>query len=205
MAIRNIILDLCGPVITIDLDLMNAKFRSYGVKYDDAYQRLYATGLTKRFEAGSIGKREFFDEVRSVLECRMDDSAIEETWNTLIAGFPRRRVESIKELSGKYRLFLLSNSDEVNAQYFRDYLNRESGFDILGECFEKTYFSCEVGDRKPSAALFGMIVEENGLQREETLVIDDCKKHCEGAGLAGLKSRWLRSGEDICELNIETL
>ena len=29
--IKNIIFDLCGPIITLDLELMNNRFRSYGV------------------------------------------------------------------------------------------------------------------------------------------------------------------------------
>ena len=38
------------------------------------------------------------------------------------------------------------------------------------------------------------------LKANETLLIDDCKKHTEGASFAGLNTIWLEKDTDISEL-----
>lgn len=68
--IRNIIFDLCGPIITLNLDMMNEKFKSFGVTdIDKPYRHLYDLGITKRFEQNLISPQDFCDEVREAFSC----------------------------------------------------------------------------------------------------------------------------------------
>ena len=201
MKTNNIIFDLCGPIITLDIELMNRRFHDFGVKAEKPYQRLRDVGLTKRYEAGLISTSDFTNQVREILDCPLDDSQIIEAWNTLIVDFPQKHIDLLKQLKSKYKTFLLSNSDETNAAFFKEYMKRVAGFDILSDCFDEVFFSCDLHDRKPSPAVFQHIVDKHQLVTSETLVIDDCKAHCDGAASIGLKTHWLSPDEDICDLD----
>lgn len=199
--IKNIIFDLCGPIITIDLNLMNNKFFDFGVRgTDNPYKTLYKAGVTKAFEKNQITVDEFCDEVRRVLDTPLTDMQILEVWNTLIVAAPMEHAVLLKRLSHRYNLYLLSNSDVVNADYFRIYVGENMGRDLFQTVFRKVFFSCELGLRKPNPAVFQTILVKEKLRAVETLLIDDCKKHTEGASFAGLNTIWLDKGKDISEL-----
>ena len=98
--IKNIIFDLCGPIITIDLNMMNAKFFEFGVcGIDNPYKTLYKAGVTKAFEKNQITIDEFCDEVRKVLDTPLTDVQILEVWNTLIVAAPIHHGTLLRQLS----------------------------------------------------------------------------------------------------------
>lgn len=198
--IKNIIFDLCGPIITLDIELMNRRFHDFGVKVEKPYQTLRTAGLTKDYEAGLVSTSDFCDKVRCLLGTPLDDIRILDAWNTVVSDFPKQHIDLLRRLKSQHRLFLLSNSDVTNAQYFREYVNRQAGCDLMSECFDEVFFSCDLHDRKPSPAVFQHIVDKHRLSPSETLVIDDCKAHCDGAASIGLQTHWLQAGEDICDL-----
>ncbi|MBR5784180.1 MAG: HAD-IA family hydrolase [Bacteroidales bacterium] len=199
--IKNIIFDLCGPIITIDLNLLNNKLFEYGVKdIDNPYKKLYKEGVTKEFEKNLISPEEFCDKVRKVLNTPLTDVQIISAWNTLITDAPKEHATLLKRLSKKYNLFLLSNSDVINAQFFRKYVDTELGSELFASTFKRVFFSCDLKLRKPEPAVFQTILVKEKLKASETLLIDDCKKHTEGATFAGLNTIWLQKGTDISEL-----
>lgn len=202
---QNIIFDLCGPIVTIDVGLISAKMQTFGAFDKDAYWSLHAAGLTRQFEANHITPECFCNEVRRTLQCELTDQQIFEAWNTLIVSFPMEHVDLLKRLSERYRLFMLSNCDVVNARFFHDELNRRAGFDFLEAVFEHAYFSCELKMRKPNPDIFRYIVEHHGLDPKETLVIDDCPKHVDSACGVGLCAFLLSGGTDITQLFDENL
>lgn len=198
--VKNIIFDLCGPIITIDINLIDDKLRKYGVKGENLYRKLFDAGLTKRFESNQITTEEFCNELRKILNSNISNEQICDAWNTLIVDFKDSHKTLIKSVCKNYKTFLFSNSDVVNADFFVEFLNREAGFDFIGESFDEAFFSYQIGDRKPSEKAFHHILEKHNLKAEETLFIDDCEKHCIGASQLGLNTLWLKKETDICEL-----
>lgn len=202
---KNIIFDLCGPIITLNLDLMDNKFHEFGVSVEHPYRTLYDAGITKRYESGLISTQEFNEMVRETFSCHISDSQILESWNTVVESLPIHHVELIKKLHQKYNTFLLSNSDEVNAKYFSEYLNSHAGFLFTEECFTEVFFSYQLKDRKPSPNVFKHILRKHNLNPEETLFIDDCRKHCLTASSLGINTCKIPANRDICELFDEDL
>ena len=204
--IKNIIFDLCGPIITLDLELMNNRFRSYGVTaVEKPYQRLRDEGLTKRFEQGVVSESDFCDEVRQILQCSLTDDEIFDCWNTVVSDFPPSHAETLSKLSARYRLFLLSNSDVVNAKLFHDYVNQHAGEGFMERTFTKEFFSCDLKLRKPAPEIFATILESCGLEPSETLFVDDCLKHTQSAASLGINVIWLKPEWDIADLFDESL
>ena len=198
--IKNIIFDLCGPIITIDVGLIDKRLQQLGVKIEQPYRKLYDIGLTKRFESNMITTAQFCKELRSVLETGISDEQICNAWNTLIVNFKPEHQQLLPKVHNHYRTFMLSNSDVVNAEYFVNYLNENAGFNFTEQCFDEIFFSYMIGDRKPSGNVFNHILTKHKLNASETLFIDDCEKHCIGAKEVGLNTIWLQKPTDICEL-----
>ena len=203
---KNIIFDLCGPIITLDLEMMNRRFRDYGVTaVEKPYQRMREEGLTKIYEQGLISTGEFCREVRRILQCDLSDEAIFDCWNTVVSDFPAHHAEVLKKLATKYRLFLLSNSDVVNAQYFIDYIDQRAGEGFMKNTFSGVFFSCDLRLRKPDPQIFLSLAEKAGIDLAETLFIDDCLKHTQSAATLGIKVVWLKPELDIADLFDEDL
>lgn len=203
--IKNIIFDLCGPIITLDLEMMNRRFHDYGVAAEKPYQLMREAGLTKNFEQGLITTNDFCNDVRRILHCNLSDDDIFDCWNTVVADFPARHAETLAKLSSRYRLFLLSNSDVVNAKFFYNYVNQHAGEGFMERTFDKEFFSCDLKLRKPSPEIFATILERCGLESSETLFVDDCLKHTQSAASLGINVIWLKPEWDIADLFDESL
>lgn len=193
-SIKNIIFDLCGPIITIDVGLIDKRLQQLGVKTELPYRKLYDIGLTKRFESNQMTTAQFCNELRQTLNTNISDEQICEAWNTLIVSFKRKHQTILPKVHNHYRTFMLSNSDVVNAEYFTKYLG------TTRQCFDEIFFSYMIGDRKPSENVFKHILAKHNLNADETLFIDDCEKHCIGAKKVGLNTIWLQKPKDICDL-----
>ena len=198
--IKNIIFDLCGPIITIDVNLIDKRLHEFGITDEQPYRKVYDLALTKRFEANQITTDEFFNEFRKILNTNITDEHICDAWNSLIVDVKREHPLLFPKVHKHYRTFILSNSDVVNAEYFIQYLNNEAGFDFVGQGFDEIFFSYKIGERKPSPKIFQHILDKHNLIASETLFIDDCEKHCLGAKEVGLNTIWLKKPTDICDL-----
>lgn len=204
--IKNIIFDLCGPIITLDLELMNRRFRDFGVTaVEKPYQKMREEGLTKIYEQGLISTGDFCSEVRRILQCDLTDEEIFDCWNTVVADFPPQHAETLAKLSTRYRLFLLSNSDVVNAEFFIDYIDQRAGEGFMKNTFSGVFFSCDLRLRKPDPKIFLSLAKKTEIDLAETLFVDDCQKHTQSAASLGINVIWLKPEWDIADLFDERL
>ena len=186
--LKNFIIDLCGPLLVVDTKKIDRHFNRLGVVEERCYHKLYYEGRVKEFDKGLISPAEFCDNAREVLGCSLDDNAILEAWNDLIVDFDTRNIAALRSLGQFGRLFLLSNSDVVNEACFRQYINNVAGMDLFNDIFAGVCFSNSTGLRKPDPAIFQHVADNNGLTPGETLVVDDCRQHCESARSIGMQS-----------------
>ena len=98
---------------------------------------------------------------------------------------PLYRLEFLQMLSKKYRLFLLSNTDSIHIATFEN----KSGISFYRDfyqCFEKVYFSFEIGIRKPNPEAYQYIINKHELSPKRTLFVDDKKENTDAAAAIGL-------------------
>lgn len=125
---------------------------------------------------------------------------IKAAWNAGIADFPLYRLEFLQNLSNNYRLFLLSNTDPIHIEKFERDVEASFYMDFY-QCFEKVYFSHEIGHRKPDAEAFTYILNKHDIQAKRTLVVDDKKFNTDAAAALGFQVWNLQKGEeDVVEL-----
>ena len=118
----------------------------------------------------------------------------------MLLDFPINRIEMLLKLKSKYRLFLLSNTNETHIAQLQTILFNQHGYKNLEPFFEKVYYSCRIGMRKPDKEIFEYVLRENKLDPSETLFIDDSPQHIEGGRKSDIQSHFLSKEKDVVDL-----
>lgn len=155
--------------------------------------------LNTLFEKGKITELEFIEGFQKHLpNASIDD--IRFAWNEVIGEFPLYRLEFLQMLSTRYRLFLLTNTDAIHIDRFEHNVGMSFSGDFY-RCFEKVYYSFEMGMRKPEPEIFNYIINKHDLSPKRTLFIDDKLENIETAQKAGIVVWHLQPGqEDVVDL-----
>jgi len=151
------------------------------------------------FEKGKVSELEFITGFHKFIP----NAGIEEirtAWNTIIGEFPLYRLEFLQMLSSRYKLFLLTNTDEIHISRFEHKVGMSFYTDFY-RCFEKVYYSYEMGMRKPDPGIYSYIVNKHDLSPKRTLFVDDKKVNTDAAASIGIHVWNLQVGkEDVVDL-----
>ncbi len=195
--IKNVIFDFGDVIIDLDKEGVPRALASYGCSGTDPELVSWAN----QYEAGRITTAGFLGRLGKRLG-EPDEAELIRHWNTTIRHLPEGRLEFLENLrdSGDFRMFLLSNTNELHMAYVARQLGEET-FNRLKGCFEGFYLSYQVGMRKPEPGIFRHVLEAHQLAPEETLFIDDTLEHIQGARSLGIATWHLQVGqEDVREL-----
>ncbi|MGZ5220777.1 MAG: HAD family hydrolase [Chitinophagaceae bacterium] len=202
MPVKNIIFDLGGVILNIDLRKTQDAFTALGVKnIDEVFRMGHIDSFFKSYETGAIDDAAFIASVQNLAGIKLAPEIVIEAWNALLIDFPPERINFLKKISSKYRLFLLSNTSALHHTRFQDLFKQEFG-GSLDDLFDKAYYSHIIKLHKPDTASYNLIIDENRLDAGETLFIDDSAANVEGAERAGLKGIHLAPGKTILELGL---
>lgn len=208
MGIRNIIFDLGGVLLNIDYNLTEKAFAGLGCKdFNNIYSKAKQTSLFNDFEMGNIPETGFFEELKHLAGLKhTPEQELVNAWNAMLINLPEENYSLLKSLQNKYRVFLLSNTNETHIKKFTEIIEQSHGFSNFEKLFEKTYYSSEIGLRKPNSDCFLHILSENNLNAKETVFIDDSIQHIEGAAKTGIHAHWLdlpkTTGQLLKELSL---
>ncbi|MGE0635200.1 MAG: HAD family hydrolase [Bacteroidia bacterium] len=198
---KNIIFDLGGVILNIDYRLTSQAFKNLGLSdFDEKYSQAKQSHLFDRLETGTVAPEQFRLELKAYFNQQVSDADLDNAWNAMLLDLPQQRIDLLKELSTKYRLFLLSNTNIIHYQAYSAYLKRTFGKMIFDEIFEKQYLSFEIGMRKPDREIFELVLNENKLIASETVFIDDSIQHIEGASKTGIAAYHLQPAETILDV-----
>ena len=192
MKIKNIILDLGGVLIDVDYLKTASAFKRLGLThFDDLYSQKKQDPFFDNMDKGLISDDAFRSELKKHLPPAVTDTNIDQAWNAMLGRIPVERMDLLRTLKNQYRLFLLSNTNRIHVPRFIEIIEEDHGPRALEGCFEKMYLSCHIHMRKPDAEVFNLVIDENGLPRDETIFIDDSIQHVDGAREAGIPSYFL--------------
>jgi len=193
-SIRNIIFDLGGVILNINPQLTVDAFRNLG--WNDFYEANNQS-LFKEFfynlEKGSSSPEIFRASVRQMIVIQKDDAEIDKAWTAMILDIPADRVRYLEKLKSRYRLFLLSNTNEIHRMKFHGDFEANFGYSFY-DLFERNFYSHEMGMRKPDPQIYIEALEEANIIPSETLFIDDMKENIEAARTLGLKVLHIQPG-----------
>lgn len=198
--ISSVIFDLGGVIYGVDYYRTINAFRALGIShFEEVYAKAGQSDLFNTLEVGHISRTAFINQIKTLSTQEMTSSQIVNAWNGMLLGFMPDALACLKRLSSTYRLFLLSNTNEIHIQEIENRVGA-AFFSDFCSLFEKVYLSHELGLRKPHPEVFTYILEEQHLLRNETLFIDDSIQHVQGAIKAGLNAYHLKDGERIDQL-----
>ena len=199
--IKNIIFDLGGVIINIDLMLTyNALAQYCPLNEEEVKQKLTETEVFSKYEKGVLSSADARKLLNKTFHLSLSDEDMDKCWNALLLDIPTERIELLKNLRKKYKLFLLSNTNEIHIDEVNAILYRATGIKKLDELFDKIYYSFDIKMAKPSTEIYYHVLKENNLVASETLFLDDNVPNLAGAKLAGIHTVQVTTNNSITEL-----
>ena len=117
--IKAIIFDLVGVVLNIDYRLTIVAFEKLGIKNVELfYSKKEQNPIFDKLEIGAITPTYFLTVLQKYCT-NTKKSEIEKAWNAMLLDLPERRLIHIQKLSKNYKIFLLSNTNEIHINAFR--------------------------------------------------------------------------------------
>ena len=204
--INAIIFDLGGVLLDINYWLTIEAFNNLGCSdFESIYTQQKQSQLFDDFETGKVSSETFRKSLQKQMEFSISNVEFDNAWNKMLLQLPEKRIELLEKLNKKFSLFLLSNTNEIHIKAFKKIISSSIGYERFENCFKKVYFSSEIGNRKPNASCFEMVLSENKLSAAKTLFIDDSIQHVEGAYKIGIKTLLIESGEELVSIFPDTI
>ncbi len=198
--IRNLLFDLGGVIMDIRRERCIEAFRDLGMAEPGQFLGEYVqAGPFGALEAGEITPAQFRDELRRYLPSGTTDTQIDVAFERFLIGVPVHRLQALERLRERYRLFLLSNTNEImwNSMIAAEF--RKEGHDIA-HYFDGTLTSFEARSMKPDAAIFRIAEQKFGIKPGETLFLDDSASNTEAAAALGFAVMTVPPGSEFMTL-----
>lgn len=197
--IKAVIFDMGGVLVNLDTELCIANFKRLAGfdTINDYLDRYHQKGFISMLEEGTITPEEYCERCIRLSRPGTTPEIVKECFCSLLVSLNTPVVELVKELRGKYDLYILSNNNPITRAKFADMLAAEGIAE--NEAFKKGFYSYEMHLLKPGREIYDRTVNEIGVKPEEVLFIDDSITNVEGAEAAGIRTVWLKPGTDIRE------
>jgi putative hydrolase of the HAD superfamily len=200
---ENIIFDLGGVILDVDYNLTRTAFEKLGViHFDDMYSQANADQLFQKLETGEISEQRFYEELNRCTGLHLSAEEIRTAWNAMLLSFREKSLHFLEQIRPKYKIYLLSNTNYIHLNSFKETFHQKRRTKTFEEYFDKAFYSCEIGFRKPDAACYDWVTKELKIDSAKTLFIDDSLHNIEGAKKAGWQTVHLSNGMQIEDLGL---
>ena len=194
--IKNIVFDFGDIFINLDKKLFAEELQKIHISQESEEM----LSILQQYEMGLVSTDKFLTFFEERLNVSQDK--LKRAWNSILLDFPKERLRFIQNLSEskKYRLFLLSNTNDLHISWIQQNWGMEQ-YNAFKICFEQFYLSHEINLRKPNNNIYEFVLTSNDLEPKETLFIDDTKENTDAAKALGIHIWNLKPGkEDVLEL-----
>ena len=187
--IKNIIFDLGGVILDIDENIVFNELAKLGIDIKQAFHSPELQQILSNFDTGIYTAPTFRKKMKAFFHIeKQTDQKFDSIWNAMLLDIPRERIEAIEQVKKHYKIFLMSNSNEIHYDlYVRD-LQLRFGYHEFDELFNKSYFSFAEHLEKPDPRFFELILDHEQLLPEETLFIDDTETNIKAAQQLGIRT-----------------
>ena len=145
--IKTVIFDLGNVIVNFDeTKIFNAWAAASNKSVSEVIEYYKDSSARKSYEMGKISSREYYKCVLKELNMKMDFGKFKKVWNEIFT--LNKDVEKIvKSLKGKYKLILLSNTNDMQYEYIKE------NYRIV-DIFDERVLSYKVGTRKPNPMIY---------------------------------------------------
>ena len=195
--VKDVIFDIGGVLINLDMDGCIRAFReNLGFeRITELLDPYHQKGIYGDMEAGILSADEFRAQVlrESAPGSRPED--VDRSMRALLSGMEADTVETVKELSARYPLYLLSNNNPISMRLCHR-IFKNNGIDP-NTTFKEEFISSDLNMLKPEPEFYKYVIRKIGLPPQEILFIDDNKANVDGARAVGLDARLYNPGTDL--------
>ncbi len=197
--IQNIIFDFGNVLFDLNLGAFEREMKNLlGEKFASAKEKLLQERVFELYETGGLSTPEFVEKLCFASEVPLTSEQVVSAWNAIFIGMPRHRFELLLRLRQQYKVFLLSNINELHERWIADYMLKEHGFvDYESLHFDGVYFSHLIRLRKPTRESFDYVLADAELLPEQTVFFDDLPENVEAANQVGIQGIWHEPGTEI--------
>jgi putative hydrolase of the HAD superfamily len=178
---KAILLDLGNVIVGLDFDRgYRAAASRCEFSVDEIPNRIRDAALSVPYELGEISNEEFHRRFCEALEMRDVSLAdFSRLWGDMFEPAPLLSDGLLRGLRERYRLVLLSNTNDLHFRWIREH------YPLL-EHFHEYVLSYEVASMKPSPEIYRRAIQAAGCPPEECFFTDDTEPNIEGARRLGI-------------------
>lgn len=194
--IKNIIFDLGGVIIDIDMHQCLRQIEALGVPVQKMMEKGSSSGATvcdgmsvsgpmELYQLGKIPTDHFFAGILKYCNDGTTLQQLEDAWNSCLLTIPEERLEVIKSLRAEYNVYLLSNTNDCHWKFIEEKYFSEPGHttDVF---FDRVFLSHEMHLAKPDKQIYEQVLKEIGAKGEDCLFIDDATANLDAAESCGI-------------------
>jgi FMN phosphatase YigB (HAD superfamily) len=197
--IKNLMFDLGGVIMDIKRENCVSALIALGMA--DAEQMVgnyIQSGEFCQLENGDITPEEFRGKIREHIPHPVTDEEINDAFNAFLIGIPVARLKALRELRKTYKIYLLSNTNQIMFDSkIRECFRAEKL--ELEDYFDGVTVSYLAHCSKPSKEIFDYAIAKFGIKPEETLFFDDGQVNLDEAAALGFKTRLVPPGTEFME------
>ncbi|MFN0176272.1 MAG: HAD family hydrolase [Saprospiraceae bacterium] len=203
--IQNIIFDFGNVLFDLDLAAFEREMKNlWGENFSIAKEKLLRERVFELYETGGLSTSEFVEKLSRASEIPLRPEQIIAAWNAIFIGMPQHRFELLLRLRQRYKVFLLSNINDLHERWIADYMLREHGLpDYESLHFDGVYFSHLIRLRKPMPEVFEYVLADAEMLAAQTVFFDDLPENVEAARRVGIQGVWHEPGTEIGERLVE--
>ncbi|MGA1873184.1 MAG: HAD family hydrolase [Thermoplasmatota archaeon] len=191
--IKGIIFDFGNVIRTFDrMVFIRRLARSSPYSEDELYRRIFQDStLLADYETGKLTSMVFYEGVKEVSEHIMEVKGFRDAFVDIFTPI-KETSDIIRKLKGRYKLALLSNTNEWHHE-------RAISEVEVYPLFDAITVSYQVGVKKPDERIYQDCLGKLGLRPEECIYIDDIREYADKATELGMKGHWYRAHSDLIE------
>jgi putative hydrolase of the HAD superfamily len=198
--IQAIIFDFGGVLLDIDYQkTYDAMSKLLGMDFVPAKLPKETLQALNDFETGHINVETFIWNIQRLAKKEMPiGQDIIKAWNAMLIGWDVSKFEFLTQLRQKYKLFLLSNTNELHIDWVRKDLKKNHHIiDFEDRFFDKVYYSHIIQKRKPNKDIFEFVLDDADLDPKHTIFIDDLAENIETGRCVGLQTYHHNPNDDL--------
>ncbi len=180
--IKTIIFDLGNVIVSFDHRKTSKRLADVFKHTDDViYEKAVTSEIVREYNLGRLSTDEFIAAINREFDGQIVYEDFYAAWNCTFLPEPIVSERLIETLSKKYKLLILSDTNEMHFDFIRE------NYPIMNY-FDDFVVSHKVNVVKPAAEIFQKAVELADCLPEECLFIDDLAANVEGAQRFGIQA-----------------
>ena len=203
MPIKNILFDLGGVIL--DINVMATKEKFYNLGFPAkllSYPENMETDIFYKYETGQLSTEAFRNEVRKFTGIQFNDEEFDDAWNAMILGIPKERTDLLIRLAQSYELFMLSNTSPLHVPIYEKMFEDVAGVS-MPMVFNRRYYSHKIGFHKPDPEAYQYVLKETGILPRETLFLDDNIHNIKAAQELGFRAIHIHERTDMTNIGYD--